>query len=126
MIFRYQGYTFRYKTVPDATTQTSVSHTVHSVAVQTTPVDLAVVQYMFNQLQPECQPAALSELFSSYMNQLSLPVPDDFLINAANAMVRLSDAGWTKVLSLLIECIAIFFAVDNLQQVYHLWLLLFS
>ena len=103
-------YNFRYKTpkdaeawccgqsVPNAIMQASVSHTVQSESIQTTPVDLALVQYMFNQLQAECQLAALSELFSSYMNQFALAVPNDFLSNAANAMVQLSDAGRTNIL----------------------------
>jgi len=79
------------------------------------------------------------------MNQLSLAVPNDILSNAANAMVRLTDAGQTNVLySLakgigtlrldesdscfpikrmpmgLVEYIVQFFAVDNLQQVNYL------
>jgi len=122
-----------------------VSHTVQSEGVQTSPVDVALLQYLFSQLQPECQLAALSELFTSYMNQFSLAVPNDFLSNAANAMVRLTDAGRTNVLYNLakgigtlrldgsdscfptnrmpmglVEYIAQFFAVDNLQQVNYL------
>ena len=117
-------------------------HAVQSEGVQTTPVDIALVQYMFNQLQPECQLVALSELFTSYMKHLSLTIPEDFLRNAANAMVHLSDAGRTNVLYNLakgigtirldstntrfpvnqmpmglVEYIALFFAANNLQQV---------
>ena len=76
------------------------------------------------------------------MSQFSLTVPADFLSNAANAMVRLSDAGRTNVLYNLakgigtqrldksdsrfpvhhmpmglVEYITQFFAADNLQQV---------
>ncbi|XP_065884177.1 uncharacterized protein [Dysidea avara] len=100
----------RYKTPKDAETwccgesvtiaqvSASPARTVQSEGVQTTPVDLAFVCHIFNQLQTECQLAALSELFSTYMSQFSLTVPADFLSNAANAMVRLSDAGRTNVL----------------------------
>ena len=84
----------------------------------------------------------LSKLFSVYLSQFSLTVPDDFLGNAAGAMKRLSDGGRTNVLYNLakgigtlrpdqsdsrfpikqmpfglIEYTAQFFAADNLQQV---------
>ena len=111
--------------------------------VQTNPVDECTVMYMFNRLPAESQLTLLSDLFSSYLtNVYSLTVPKDFLCNAANAMLRLSDGGRTNVLYNLaksigtlradkkdsrfpvkrmpmglVEYIAQFFAVDNLQQV---------
>ena len=65
---------FRYKTPKDAEAwccgrsisnaivQSSVSRTVQSEGVQTSPVDVALLQYLFSQLQPECQLAALSAI----------------------------------------------------------------
>ena len=111
--------------------------------MQTNPVDECTVMYMFNRLPVESQLTLLSDLFSSYLtNVYSLTVPKDFLCNAANAMLRLSDGGRTNVLYHLakgigtlradkkdsrfpvkrmpmglVEYIAQFFAVDNLQQV---------
>lgn len=85
----------------------------------------------------------LSELFSSYLSKVfSLTVPQDFLSYATNAMLRLSDGGRRNILYNLakgigtlrsdkkdsrfpikqmpmglVEYIAQFFIVDNLQQV---------
>ena len=56
------------------TVQSSVSHTIQSEGVQTTAVDFTLVQYMYNQLSPHCQLAALSELFLTYTKQLSLMI----------------------------------------------------
>ena len=111
--------------------------------VQTNSIDSCTVMYMFSQLPAELQLTVLSELFSSYLSKMfSLTVPEDFLFYATNAMLRLSDGGRTNVLYNLakgigtlrpdkkdsrfpikqmpmglVEYIAQFFAVDNLQQV---------
>lgn len=53
---------------------------------------------MFNQLLAESQLSTLSKLFSAYLSQFSLTVPNDLLDNAASAMQRLSDGGRTNVL----------------------------
>ena len=111
--------------------------------VQTNPIDSCTIMYIFSQLSAELQLTVLSELFSSYLSKtFSLTVPEDFLFYATNAMLRLSDGSRTNVLYNLakgigtlrpdkkdsrfpikqmpmglVEYLAQFFAVDNLQQV---------
>jgi len=122
---------------------TTVRHGLKTTATQTNSEEASLVEYALNQLPTESQLSALSKLFSAYLrDQFSLTVPDDFLKNAASAMLRLSDGGRTNVLYNLakgigtmrpdqsdsrfpikqmplglVEYAAHFFAADNLQQV---------
>ena len=127
-----------------ATPLATVHCSVKEDAIQTDSVDFCLVEYMFNQLPAESQLSTLSKLFSMYLSQFSLTVPNDFLDNAASAMLRLSEGGRTNVLYNLakgmgilqpdqsdsrfpikqmplglVEYIVQFFATDNLQQVNH-------
>lgn len=128
--------------ITNAIRPATVHCSVKTDTVQTDPVEFCLVEYMFNQLPVESQLSTLSKLFSVYLSQFSLTVPNDFLDNAASAMQRLSDGGRTNVLYNLakgmgtlrpdqsdsrfpikqmplglVEYIAQFFAADNLQQV---------
>ena len=55
--------------------------------VQTNPVDFCLVEYMFNQLPMKSQLSTLSKLFSVYLSQFSLTVPNDFLDNVVGRIV---------------------------------------
>ena len=160
----YSLYMCRFKTSKDAETwcngqarnatadAPTFSVTVHrnlkTTAAQTSPVEFCLVEYALNQLPAESQLLALSRLFSAYLrDQFSLVVPNDFLNNAASAMLRLSDGGHTNVAYNLakgigtmrpdqsdsrfpikrmplglVEYVAQFFAADNLQQVSHIYI----
>jgi len=129
--------------VVDPILSTAVCHGLKTTATQTNSVEVSLVEYALNQLPTESQLLALSKLFSAYLSDhFLLTVLNDFLKNAASAMLRLSGGGRTNVLYNLakgigtmrpdqsdshfsikrmplglVEYVANFFAAENLQQV---------
>jgi len=73
---------------------TTVYHGMKTVATQTAPVDFCLVEHAFSQLPPESHLSLLSKLFSAYLSQFSVTVPNDFLSNAASATLWLSCQGY--------------------------------
>lgn len=126
----------------DNTTSQNTSSRI-SDCTQSDVLELSVFQYLISQLKGGAQLQILSALFSTVAQQeLTISVPDDFLVLAAKAMERLQHSGRSNVLYKLakgfgtmredesdsrfptrkmpmglVEYTADFFVADNLQSV---------
>jgi len=123
----------RLATTVTANAPITVHHGVKTVATQTIPVDFCLVEYAFSQLPAEYHLSLLSKLFSAYLSQFSVTIPNNFLSNAASAMLQLSDGVYFTILPrvlalcgltiaalfVLVKYLAQFFTTENLQQVNH-------
>ena len=70
-----------------------------SSSMQTDPVNLFILLDMLDLIPEESRLPVLSEIFSTFLSiKFALSVPKDFLCLSANAMVQLSEGGWTNVL----------------------------
>ena len=122
----------------------AISSNIASASVQTDDMEPSALINLFSRLPVDTHLQVLSKLFTSYLSVTSsVLVPDDFLCHAAAAIVQLHQGGRTNVLYNLakgigtlrpdktdsrfpikqmpmglVEYVAQFFAVDNLQKVH--------
>ena len=122
----------------------AVSSNIASVSVQADDMEPSALIHLFSRLPVDTHLQVLSKLFTSYLSATSsVLVPDYFLCHAAAAIVQLHQGGRTNILYNLtkgigtlrpdkmdsrfpikqmpmglVEYVAEFFAVDNLQKVH--------